>query len=85
MSVFYPSLLSYYCSNALVMTDRLTMIRVTYGLLLQCVIVVVHATNQLETSVQNNDVVLFFSLYLKDTHAFCMLWSFLLIMSSKVQ
>jgi hypothetical protein len=39
--VFSLSLLSYYCTDVLVATDRLPVDTVTYGLLLQCLIVVV--------------------------------------------
>jgi hypothetical protein len=41
MDVFYPSLLSYHYSNALVAMDRLPMTTVTYDLLLQCLFIVV--------------------------------------------
>jgi hypothetical protein len=41
MGVFYPSLLSYPCSDALIAMIRLSVIKVTYDLLLQCVFIVV--------------------------------------------
>jgi hypothetical protein len=41
MGIFGPSLLSSHCSDALVATDRLPMATVTYGLLLQCLVIVV--------------------------------------------
>jgi hypothetical protein len=51
MDVFYPSLLSYHCSDALVAMDRLPMATVTYGPLLQCLFVVV-----LDLQQQNKDI-----------------------------
>jgi hypothetical protein len=39
--IFCPSLLSYHCSNVLKVMDRLPMVIVTYGPLLQCMFIVV--------------------------------------------
>jgi hypothetical protein len=47
--VFCPSLLSYNCSDALVVTGRLSVTTVTYDSLLQCMFVVVTWTNASST------------------------------------
>jgi hypothetical protein len=50
MDVFYPSLLSYHCSDVLVTTGWFSLTTVTYDSLLQCLIIVVLVAEGLEES-----------------------------------
>jgi hypothetical protein len=57
--VFGPSLLSYHCSDALVVTGRLPVATVTYNPLLQCLIVVVqgcHTRKQLHVNLIKSSI-----------------------------
>jgi hypothetical protein len=47
MGVFDPLLLSYHCSDALIVTGQLPMATVTYSPLLQCLIIVVSGINDI--------------------------------------
>jgi hypothetical protein len=42
--VFCPSLLCYYCSGAIVATNRLRVATMAYGLMLQCLFIIVYST-----------------------------------------
>jgi hypothetical protein len=45
MGVFCPLLLCYHCSNAVVVTSQMTIVTVAYGLMLQCLFIVVKRTS----------------------------------------